>query len=137
MWASGNGGAKDDNCDCDGYTGSIYTLSISSASQDCQSPWYAEHCASTIATTYSSGRREEQKIVRAHNTTSFAEIRRDIIEECVMFSDQHRPARRVHDRTHRHIGVSATRCGDLRTPARSEVRLITCRRFSILSREHD
>ena len=65
VWASGNGGGKADNCDCDGYTGSIYTLSISSASQDCQSPWYAEHCASTIATTYSSGTLEEQKIVRA------------------------------------------------------------------------
>ena len=63
MWASGNGGGKADNCDCDGYTGSIYTLSISSASQDCQSPWYAEHCASTIATTYSSGTLDEQKIV--------------------------------------------------------------------------
>lgn len=63
VWASGNGGGKGDNCDCDGYTGSIYTLSISSASQQRQSPWYAEHCTSTMATTYSSGAYADQKIV--------------------------------------------------------------------------
>lgn len=33
VWASGNGGRKMDNCNCDGYTNSIYTLSISSATQ--------------------------------------------------------------------------------------------------------
>jgi len=63
-WASGNGGHLQDNCDCDGYTGSIYTISISSASQQQQSPWYAEKCASTMATTYSSGAYNDQRIVR-------------------------------------------------------------------------
>jgi proprotein convertase subtilisin/kexin type 1 len=62
VWASGNGGFRADNCDCDGYTGSIYTLSISSASQQRKSPWYAERCASTMATTYSSGAFSEHKI---------------------------------------------------------------------------
>ncbi|CAG2056314.1 unnamed protein product [Timema podura] len=33
VWASGNGGSRGDNCDCDGYIGSIYTLSVGSASQ--------------------------------------------------------------------------------------------------------
>ena len=33
VWASGNGGRQTDNCNCDGYTNSIYTLSISSATQ--------------------------------------------------------------------------------------------------------
>ena len=28
VWASGNGGSKGDNCNCDGYTASIYTVSI-------------------------------------------------------------------------------------------------------------
>jgi hypothetical protein len=28
VWASGNGGRKTDNCNCDGYTNSIFTLSI-------------------------------------------------------------------------------------------------------------
>ncbi len=55
IWASGNGGRKKDNCNCDGYTNSIYTLSISSATQAGRKPWYLEECASTLATTYSSG----------------------------------------------------------------------------------
>ena len=48
---------------CDGYTGSIYTISISSASEHQQSPWYAERCPSTMATTYSSGAYSDQKVV--------------------------------------------------------------------------
>lgn len=63
VWASGNGGRLGDNCDCDGYTGSIYTISISSASQAQHTPWYAEKCASTMATTYSSGAYDDQRIV--------------------------------------------------------------------------
>lgn len=55
VWASGNGGKKQDNCNCDGYTNSIYTLSISSATQRGLKPWYLEECSSTLATTYSSG----------------------------------------------------------------------------------
>lgn len=62
-WASGNGGRLGDNCDCDGYTGSIYTISINSASQHQHTPWYAEKCASTIASAYSSGAYNDQRIV--------------------------------------------------------------------------
>ncbi|KAK7916046.1 hypothetical protein WMY93_011807 [Mugilogobius chulae] len=69
VWASGNGGRQGDNCDCDGYTDSIYTLSISSASQHGLSPWYAEKCSSTLATAYSSGDYTDQRITSAdlHN----------------------------------------------------------------------
>ena len=28
VWASGNGGMNNDNCNCDGYTSSMYTISI-------------------------------------------------------------------------------------------------------------
>ncbi|EEB13549.1 Furin-1 precursor, putative [Pediculus humanus corporis] len=62
VWAGGNGGSKDDNCDCDGYIGSIYTLSIGSASQHGQFPWYGEKCAATMAATYSSGAYADQMI---------------------------------------------------------------------------
>uniref|UniRef100_T1IMB0 furin n=1 Tax=Strigamia maritima TaxID=126957 RepID=T1IMB0_STRMM len=55
VWASGNGGRHVDNCNCDGYTNSIFTLSISSVSQRGLKPWYLEECSSTLATTYSSG----------------------------------------------------------------------------------
>ncbi|XP_060091637.1 neuroendocrine convertase 1 [Heteronotia binoei] len=69
VWASGNGGRQGDNCDCDGYTDSIYTISISSASQQGLSPWYAEKCSSSLATAYSSGDYTDQKIISAdlHN----------------------------------------------------------------------
>jgi len=55
VWASGNGGRFVDDCNCDGYTNSIFTLSISSASQAGFKPWYLEQCSSTLATTFSSG----------------------------------------------------------------------------------
>jgi len=63
VWASGNGGRNGDSCSCDGYTNSIYTLSISSASENGLVPWYSEACASTLATTYSSGSSSERQIV--------------------------------------------------------------------------
>ena len=55
VWASGNGGRYSDNCNCDGYTNSIFTLSISSATQGGFRPWYLEECSSTLTSTYSSG----------------------------------------------------------------------------------
>ncbi|XP_076804353.1 furin-1-like isoform X2 [Clavelina lepadiformis] len=63
VWASGNGGRSLDNCNCDGYTDSIYTLSISSATQRSTKPWYSESCSSTLATTYSSGSSGDRQIV--------------------------------------------------------------------------
>uniref|UniRef100_A0A914GRG9 Tubulin-specific chaperone D n=1 Tax=Globodera rostochiensis TaxID=31243 RepID=A0A914GRG9_GLORO len=38
VWASGNGGSRQDSCSADGYTTSIYTLSISSATYDNHRP---------------------------------------------------------------------------------------------------
>ena len=63
VWASGNGGRSQDSCNCDGYTNSIFTISVSSVSEKGQIPWYSEACASTLATTYSSGAGNEQQIV--------------------------------------------------------------------------
>ncbi|XP_069758522.1 furin-like isoform X2 [Narcine bancroftii] len=63
VWASGNGGREQDSCNCDGYTNSIYTLSISSSTQNGNVPWYSEACSSTLATTYSSGGQFEKQIV--------------------------------------------------------------------------
>lgn len=62
-WASGNGGRLQDNCNCDGYTSSPYTLSVSSASEHGKMPWYGEQCASTLATTYSSGNGGDHQVV--------------------------------------------------------------------------
>ncbi|KTF75021.1 hypothetical protein cypCar_00027139 [Cyprinus carpio] len=55
VWASGNGGQSQDHCSCDGYTNSIYTISVGSTTQSGRKPWYLEECSSTLATTYSSG----------------------------------------------------------------------------------
>ena len=62
VWASGNGGRDHDNCNCDGYTNSIWTLSVSSATENGLIPWYSEACSSTMATTYSSGSSGERKV---------------------------------------------------------------------------
>ncbi|XP_076260552.1 neuroendocrine convertase 1-like [Rhynchophorus ferrugineus] len=62
VWASGNGGSRGDNCNCDGYLASPYTISIGSASQKGEFPWYGEACASTLAVTYSSGAYKDQMI---------------------------------------------------------------------------
>ncbi|CAD5119926.1 DgyrCDS8504 [Dimorphilus gyrociliatus] len=63
VWASGNGGAYGDSCSCDGYTSSIYTLSVSSATQSRTTPWYSEKCPSTMTTAYSSGSGPDQAMV--------------------------------------------------------------------------
>ncbi|XP_045469329.1 neuroendocrine convertase 1-like [Harmonia axyridis] len=63
VWASGNGGGRGDNCNCDGYVNSIYTVSIGSVNERGIFPWYGEACASTLAVTYSSGARSDQMIV--------------------------------------------------------------------------
>jgi len=63
VWASGNGGTFRDNCNCDGYVNSIYTLAVGSASERGHFPWYGERCASTMAAAYSSGAYRDQMIV--------------------------------------------------------------------------
>uniref|UniRef100_A0A1I7XHB5 P/Homo B domain-containing protein n=1 Tax=Heterorhabditis bacteriophora TaxID=37862 RepID=A0A1I7XHB5_HETBA len=67
VWASGNGGSRQDSCSADGYTTSVYTLSISSATYDNHRPWYLEECPSSIATTYSSANINQPAIVSGHN----------------------------------------------------------------------
>ena len=63
VWASGTGGREGDHCSCDGYTNSVYTISVSSTTENGHRPWYLEECASTLATTYSSGAFYERRIV--------------------------------------------------------------------------
>lgn len=65
VWASGNGGLHFDDCNCDGYTNSIHTLSVGSTTQQGHVPWYSEACASTLTTTYSSGVVTDPQIVSA------------------------------------------------------------------------
>uniref|UniRef100_A0A0N5BWI2 P/Homo B domain-containing protein n=1 Tax=Strongyloides papillosus TaxID=174720 RepID=A0A0N5BWI2_STREA len=62
VWASGNGGIHSDNCNCDGYAASIYTISVSGVTQNNNSPWYGEECSSTLVSAYSSGSKSENLI---------------------------------------------------------------------------
>ena len=66
MWATGNGGLTDDDCNCDGYTTSIYTISIGCIGDHGLSAYYTELCSSTLAVTFNGGahrEREENKMV--------------------------------------------------------------------------
>ncbi|XP_013861969.1 proprotein convertase subtilisin/kexin type 5 [Austrofundulus limnaeus] len=53
VWPSGNGGRAGDHCSCDGYSSSIYTISVSSATHRGIQPDYLEQCSSTLAAAYS------------------------------------------------------------------------------------
>lgn len=57
MWASGDGG-EDDDCNCDGYAASMWTISINSAINDGQNAHYDESCSSTLASTFSNGAKD-------------------------------------------------------------------------------
>ncbi|XP_065555709.1 proprotein convertase subtilisin/kexin type 4 isoform X5 [Lathamus discolor] len=63
IWASGNGGINYDNCNCDGYSNSIYTLSVGSVLAGGQRPWYSEGCSAILTTTYSSRTTSKVQIV--------------------------------------------------------------------------
>lgn len=65
IWASGNGGINYDNCNCDGYTNSIYTLSVGSVLAGGQRPRYSEGCSAILTTTYSSRTTSKVQIVSA------------------------------------------------------------------------
>ncbi|XP_009573083.1 PREDICTED: proprotein convertase subtilisin/kexin type 4, partial [Fulmarus glacialis] len=69
IWASGNGGINYDNCNCDGYANSIYTLSVGSVLADGQRPWYSEGCSAILTTTYSSRTTAETRPVPPQVTT--------------------------------------------------------------------
>ncbi|KAJ2743772.1 pheromone processing endoprotease [Coemansia sp. BCRC 34301] len=55
VFATGNGGAVGDNCNFDGYTNSIYTISIGAIDHLDKHPYYSEQCSAQIAVTYSNG----------------------------------------------------------------------------------
>ncbi|KOX71066.1 Neuroendocrine convertase 2 [Melipona quadrifasciata] len=57
VWASGDGGEEDD-CNCDGYAASMWTVSINSAINDGQNAHYDESCSSTLASTFSNGAKD-------------------------------------------------------------------------------
>ena len=66
VWATGNGGLTDDDCNCDGYTTSIYTISVGCIGDHGLSAYYTELCSSTLGVTFNGGshrEKEENKMV--------------------------------------------------------------------------
>uniref|UniRef100_A0A8D3A665 SPC3 n=1 Tax=Scophthalmus maximus TaxID=52904 RepID=A0A8D3A665_SCOMX len=72
VWASGNGGQKGDHCSCDGYSNSIYTISVSSSTWRGNAPDYLERCTSTLTTAYTAGETEEMVTLGPQQSCSWA-----------------------------------------------------------------
>lgn len=55
VFASGNGAAYQDQCNFDGYTNSIYSVTVSAIDYKGLHPYYSEPCAANMIVAYSSG----------------------------------------------------------------------------------
>ncbi len=55
VFASGNGAANEDNCNFDGYTNSIYSITVGAIDRKGGHPYYSEKCSAGLVVTYSSG----------------------------------------------------------------------------------
>ncbi|KAI0474710.1 peptidase S8/S53 domain-containing protein [Xylaria cf. heliscus] len=55
VFASGNGAQSDDNCNFDGYTNSIYSITVGAIDRKGLHPYYSEKCSAQLVVTYSSG----------------------------------------------------------------------------------
>ncbi|KAE9538815.1 hypothetical protein AGLY_005397 [Aphis glycines] len=80
VFAAGNGKTEGDNCACDGYVNSIYTIVIASCDDSGHVAHYSERCASIMATAYSGSGQEKNvlttdvkgKCTASHTGTSAA-----------------------------------------------------------------
>ncbi|KAF8447829.1 peptidase S8/S53 domain-containing protein [Boletus edulis BED1] len=55
VFASGNGALSGDQCNFDGYTNSIYSVTVSAVDYKGLHPYYSEPCAANLVVAYSSG----------------------------------------------------------------------------------
>ncbi len=55
VFASGNGAQNEDNCNFDGYTNSIYSITVGAIDRKGLHPYYSEKCSAGLVVTYSSG----------------------------------------------------------------------------------
>ncbi|KAI9886400.1 MAG: hypothetical protein M1823_001789 [Watsoniomyces obsoletus] len=55
VFASGNGANNGDNCNFDGYTNSIYSITVGAIDRTGAHPYYSEMCSAHLVVTYSSG----------------------------------------------------------------------------------
>ncbi|OGM49054.1 hypothetical protein ABOM_002349 [Aspergillus bombycis] len=55
VFSAGNGGSQDDNCNFDGYTNSIYSITVGAIDRMGTHPRYSESCSAQLVVAYSSG----------------------------------------------------------------------------------
>ena len=55
VFAAGNGAASEDDCNFDGYTNSIYSITVGAIDRKGLHPYYSEKCSAQLVVTYSSG----------------------------------------------------------------------------------
>lgn len=79
VFASGNGGNFGDNCNFDGYTNSIFSITVGAIDWKGLHPPYSESCSAVMVVTYSSGSGNsikttdlDQKCASTHGGTSAA-----------------------------------------------------------------
>lgn len=80
VFASGNGGAHGDQCNFDGYTNSIYSVTVSAVDYTGGHPYYSEPCTANMIVAYSSGNgkyivttdRGKDQCANTHGGTSAA-----------------------------------------------------------------
>ncbi|KAL4792549.1 peptidase S8/S53 domain-containing protein [Aspergillus venezuelensis] len=55
VFAAGNGASAGDNCNFDGYTNSIYSITVGAIDREGNHPSYSESCSAQLVVAYSSG----------------------------------------------------------------------------------
>ncbi|KAL4910587.1 hypothetical protein BDW74DRAFT_480 [Aspergillus multicolor] len=55
VFAAGNGAGSEDNCNFDGYTNSIYSITVGAIDREGSHPYYSESCSAQLVVAYSSG----------------------------------------------------------------------------------
>lgn len=70
VFASGNGGRAGDSCNFDGYTNSIYSITVGAIDFKGFHPAYAEACSAVMVVTYSSGSGEHIHTTDIHKKCS-------------------------------------------------------------------
>lgn len=124
VWAGGNGGGADDDCAADGYVNNVFTLAISSTSEEGDSPSYNEHCPALIATAFSSSSGfSNRRIVREHTLSKKSKIKKELIR-CNKWPDvaaHDRPRERLHRPARRHVCRRTHRRRHLRSAPRTQV----------------
>jgi kexin len=69
VFASGNGASFGDQCNFDGYTNSIYSITVSAIDYKGLHPYYSESCAANLVVAYSSG--SQNHIVRSASEAAY------------------------------------------------------------------